>query len=60
MEDDPGSVSCFTRYQEEIKVAFFPPLYKGLFNHFKLCYPEPSINSVILGLLYDTYFYLFF
>lgn len=32
--------------------GFLFSLYKGLFNHFKLCYPEPSTISVILGLLY--------
>lgn len=50
--DDPGGVGCLITYQEEITLVFFSALYKGLFNHFKFCYPEPSTISVILGLLY--------
>ena len=52
MGDEPGSVGCLITYQEEITLAFFFPLYKDLFNHFKLSYFEPSTISVILGLFY--------
>lgn len=48
MGDDAGSVGCLITHQEEITLAFSFAVYKHLFNHFKICHPEPSSISVIL------------